>query len=100
MADVVLLQCNACKAIYRPVQADGLEYYHVCPRKIVGSWEPDPLPDEPDRKRAIYIDTPNPRDERVYVDDNGDVQMRAAGAGVTPITDPAIIAAYLQQGSD
>ncbi len=98
MADVVLLQCNSCRAIYRPVQADGLEYYHACPSQIVDHWEPDPTKDEPDRKTPIYVDTPNRRDERIIVDENGVARIRAAGAGVTPVTDPAAIAAYLQQG--
>lgn len=97
MADVQLLQCNACKFIYRPIQADGMEYYHVCPRQIVDHWEKDPTPDDPDRVRPVFVDTPNPRDERVYVDDDGKVHMRAAGAGVTVVTDPDTIAAYLQR---
>src|SRR4051812_30964027 len=29
--DVATLKCNTCGGEYPPVQADGMEYYHVCP---------------------------------------------------------------------
>lgn len=28
---VVVVRCNACGGTYTPVQADGMQYFHVCP---------------------------------------------------------------------
>lgn len=26
-----MVKCNACGGVYEPLQADGLQYFHVCP---------------------------------------------------------------------
>lgn len=94
MADQTFVQCNACGGIYRPVQTDGSLYFHACPdRKIVGT-QAAPTKDNPLATAAIFGPIVNRRDENVHVDpDTRKVSMKSEGAGITPVTDPSVIAA-------
>lgn len=98
MANTDLVQCNACSGIYRPLQADGTEYYHVCPpRRVVGA-KPAPTLDAPDAVAPVFAPIAQPRNENVVgIDDNDAPVLAAPGAGSTPVFDPAVIAAYYQQ---
>jgi hypothetical protein len=87
-------RCNACGGEYFPVQADGIEYYHVCPPKpddvVAGELG---LPKDPadwspaDRARFAAADRriPGHRDENVVPGRKpGDkATLKAAGAGYT-----------------
>lgn len=99
MADVVLLRCNSCGAIYRPLQADGTSYTHVCPASVVVDAGANPkfvdqqtTPAEPARLTARRP-IPNPRNENTVADVEKD-----RAANTTRVTDPDVIAAYLNTG--
>ena len=95
MATGNVVQCNACGGIYRTHQLDGTEYYHACPLQRVIGTKPAPTPTDPNATTPVFEAVANRRDENVKVtDDQGTVAIKAEGLGVTPVTDPAILAAF------
>lgn len=98
MVNTDLVQCLACGGVYRPLQADGTEYYHVCPtRRVIGA-QPAPTKDNPDATAPVFETIVAPRNENVVAVDDANAPVIAAhGAGSTPVFDQAVIAAYYQQ---
>lgn len=92
MADPTFVQCNSCGGIFRPVQADGMDYYHVCPtsRVVTGA-----VVDDVTGKvitAAVFSMTANPRDENLHRAAPGaPVTMKREGTGVTPVTEVALL---------
>lgn len=90
---MALARCNACGGIYVRVQADGTEYFHVCPpivklkvKRLDNSIVViDPVAlvasDLVLATRAIL--PPGARDENIALDGTGKAVVKAAGAGVT-----------------
>lgn len=92
MAKPDLVQCNACGAIFPPVQRDGMTYYHACPSHRVVDDGPvdllDPLKGRKSRRDPILL----PRDENIRVNpDTGKAEPIAVGQGVTKVVDPIVI---------
>jgi len=95
MANADLVQCNTCQGIYRTVQDDGLAYYHACPIDRVVT--PATFDDQGKQTAAeVREPLPNRRDENVVVTERatGATKIKAEGAGVTPVTDPAVRARF------
>jgi hypothetical protein len=93
VADATIVQCNACGGIYRPLQADGTRYFHTCPTRRVVDVVPAPTKDNLDATQPVFAPIANRRDENVAgVDDDGKAVMKSEGLGVTPVTDPAVVA--------
>jgi phage tail sheath gpL-like len=95
MADTRVLQCNSCGGVYRTLQDDGLAYYHACPSDRVET--PATFDDAGKQIGAeVRAPIPNRRDENVVVTDRATnaVGIKAEGAGVTPVTDPAVLARF------
>ena len=98
MADFKVVQCNACKGVYRTVLADGTEYYHACPQNRVIT------PAVVDKTNG-EITTPEVigkvekgRDENVVVDpDTRKTSIVSEGEGVTEVTDPAVVNIFRSQ---
>lgn len=94
MESPTFVQCNACGGIFRPVQADGCAYYHVCPDTRVTGSRPAPTLEAPTATTPIVEPIASRRNENIRVDpETGDVSIISAGAGVTPVTDPTTLAA-------
>jgi hypothetical protein len=92
----MMRQCNACGGVYAPIQADGTEYYHVCPPlyEFVNTDTGEIVPRDVAvaTKDGSKIGTrelprPNHRDENVVVSSKAGapVVIRAEGAGVTEL---------------
>jgi len=91
MASATVYQCNSCGGFYRPIQADGMVYFHVCPdvKVIVGA-------DVDAQGKTIVPATTqaiaNPRNENVKIDATGKATVKAGDPnGFTVVTDPKIL---------
>jgi hypothetical protein len=81
------LKCGSCGATYPDTSQSGsATYFHVCPDKIVGT------PEVLDAAHnivtpAVFIPTPNPRNENLVPDPQnpGGYVMISAGSGVTAV---------------
>ncbi|MBZ5560175.1 MAG: hypothetical protein LAO77_23200 [Acidobacteriia bacterium] len=97
MRNADLLQCASCGGIYRPLQANGQEYFHACPARVIAGTKPNPAA----ALATASVDTPpvlpvfaavvHPRNENTVANLETD---RSTGA--RPVTDATIIAAYYQ----
>jgi hypothetical protein len=89
------VQCSSCAGIYQPIQADGLQYFHACPKTRVVDDGPVDAAD-PTKGRKLRNDPiPNPRNENVQIDQATKKAVPIADAGgavpVTPDKLPALV---------
>lgn len=81
-------QCRACQVQYHATDDDGFKYFHVCP-----PLSPTELValvaglDLVTAQTFANVERPGHRNENVRVDDNGDVVLVSAGAGVDDVAD-------------
>ena len=81
------LKCNSCGATWPDPALTGLIYSHVCPPQILQTPEVvDPVT-HAIITPAVFIPTPNPRNEVLTPasEDSPVPQITAAGSGVTSI---------------
>jgi hypothetical protein len=93
------VRCNSCQGVYDTVQPDGLAYFHVCPGiRALRVLEKDGSetfvkPGDEGTRPVLgerIFDRPNGRDERPILNpQTGKMDIRKAGAGVTPIASSA-----------
>jgi hypothetical protein len=81
------LKCNSCGGTWPNPNVTGLSYHHECPPKIVGTTEvTDPVTNEI-IEPAVFIDTPNPRNENLKRNPQNPTEfvMVSEGSGVTEV---------------
>lgn len=81
------LKCNSCGATWANPKFTGLMYAHECPPKTVETAEvTDPVTHEI-IEPAVFIDTPNPRNENLKrnPDNPTEFVMVSEGSGVTEV---------------
>jgi len=94
-----MLKCNACGGTYQALQADGAQYFHVCPplsapelaAAVAGGKTVLPGGETADQAvaRRTY-ERANKRDETVIPSPTRDKAgtLKTAGAGTTTVADP------------
>jgi hypothetical protein len=81
------LKCNSCGATWADPKVTGLIYSHQCPPQILQTAETADLVTHIISAPAVFIATPNPRNEVLTAAsiETANPVMTAPGTGVTPI---------------
>jgi len=81
------VKCNSCGATYATTDTNGVTYFHMCPPEIVGTPEVTDSVTHAILTPAVFIPTPNPRNENLkpHPEKPGEHVMISEGSGVTPV---------------
>ncbi len=81
------LRCNSCGGTWPNPKETGMTYTHACPEKIVSTPEVTHPETHEIITPAVFIDTPNPRNENLkpHPDKPGEYVMVSEGSGITEV---------------